>query len=175
MTARERKLVSAVAVAGVAGCLAWGGVRLVAARDAAASAARALADCERLARRIEAARGAGGSTDSEVVRMIESASKTAQLPDESFERVESGFPKRLGDTPLVEQPTTVELRDVELRQLFRFLHALAAPEGPGAPGVGLKDIRLTAPAGPTADRDVWSVQGTVTHRMYAPVETKTVR
>lgn len=175
MTARERKLVSAVAAAGLAGCLAWGGVRLVAARDAATSAARALADCQRLARRIEAARGPAGSSDAEVARTIESAAKAAELPDESVERIEPGSPKRLGDTPFVEQPTTVELRDVELRQLFRFLHALAAAEGPGAPGVGLKDIRLTAPASPTADRDVWSVQGTVTHRMYAPVETKTVR
>lgn len=174
MTARERKLVSAVAVAGLAGCLAWGGVRLVAGRDAATSAARALADCQRLARRIEAARGPAGSTDAGV-RMIESAAKTAQLPDESVERIESGSPKRLGDTPFIEQPTAVELHDVELQQLFMFLHALAAVEGPGARGVQLKEIQLTAPAGAAAGRDVWSVQAMLTHRTYSPVDTKTLR
>src|SRR5688500_2953764 len=103
MTVRERRLVSAVTVAGLAGCLAWGGVRLVAARDAAASAARALADCESLARRIETARGPAGSSDAEVARMIESAAKAAQLSDGSVEHIEPGSPKRIGDTPFVER------------------------------------------------------------------------
>jgi hypothetical protein len=183
MTRRERTLAVAAVAAGLAGCLAWGGVRVVTARDGAAASARALADSERLARQIEAARGpAAPGGAREVARRFGAAARAAGLAEGSVARVEPGTPARLGDTPFIEHPTAVELRDVSLQQLFALLHALAADDAAGGPRVRLRDIRLTAPArdvtaapGDDGAADVWAVRGTLTYRAYVPPEDPDAR
>ena len=180
MNRRERTLVMATMIAGLAAALVWGYARLVDAKDAAATSARNLAECERLAGRIESergtpapvataaatARGAGGGVQpADVSRRIEAAAEVAELPEDSIERIEPGLPRRLGDGPFLERPTTVELRGVALDQLFTFLHALAAEEG--AP-LGLKTLRLAAPPGAAGPVDEWNVESTLTQTTYAP-------
>lgn len=173
MNRRERTLVLATVIAGVLAGAAWGYARLAGAADAAASAARAFGDCERLARRIDAARGegqpadveastrGGGATSPDLSRRIEAAARAADLPKDRV--VEPGPPRRLGDGPFMEHPTGVQLRGVDLRQLFTFLHALASADA----RVGIKNIRLTIAPG-DASTDRWNVDGTLTQTIYSP-------
>ena len=180
MTRRERTLLAVIlASAGVLGGIAWGGARLGSARRAAESAAATLAECERIARRIEAARAPaeaspGQAGTPQMARLIAAAEEAAELPEGTIARIEPGPPRRLGDGPFLEHSTRVELRGVDLRQLFTFLHALAAAAKEGR-GVGLKDIRLTAAAPGDGPAEAWSVDGTLTHTSYEPKVAQPMR
>jgi hypothetical protein len=176
MTPRERSLVRTAVAAALLGGVMWGYVRLTAARDAAAGAAASLAECRRLAAAVESRRGPGavvvaGAEEpraTELIKRIESAAKAAGFPQDGIERIQPGSPRRLsGDDTLFEKPTDIQLRDVTLRQVFTFLHAVGGGGGAGKPGLQLKDVRLTAPSpGDTGDR--WSVEGTLTYLVRAP-------
>lgn len=179
MTTRERMLVRTAMAAALLGAVGWGYARLANARDAANDAAGSLAECRQLAAQIEARRGAApvaGTSEpqpGELVKRIESAAKIAEFPDSSIERIEPTPARRVPgeneDDTLREKPTIVQLRNVNLRQLFTFLHA-AGGIGTGRPGLQLKDVRLTAPnMDDTTDR--WSVEGTLTYLVRSPKES----
>jgi hypothetical protein len=147
-------------------------VRLVAARDAAASAAADLAECRRLAVAIESKRGPsnvlpanGRAADSgaEVTRRIEGAAKSAGLPAGAIERIEPAPVRPVegeaGDRGISEKPTSVQLRGVTLRQALTFFHAVG---GAGRPSLRLSQLRLTA-ASPNDASDRWAVESTLTY------------
>jgi hypothetical protein len=174
MTARERILVGVTLTAALCGGVALGAVRLVAARDAAETAATELAECRRLAGTIEARRGTsstnaranarGVDAGAEVTRRIEGAAKSAGLPAGGIERIEP-VPVRqvengaVGDRAASEKPTIVQLRGVTLRQALTFFHAAA---GPGRPSMRLSQVRLTAASADDAN-DRWAVESTLTY------------
>ncbi len=147
------------------GGTSWGYLRLNAAREAAGLAATNLAECRRLATKIEAARGPAGLAPGvrepraeELIRRIEAGAKAAEFPETSIDRIEPGPAQRVGDGPLREKPTVVHLRGVTLRQVFTFLHGVSS----GRSGLSLKQIRLSAPS-PDDAGDRWSVETTLTY------------
>jgi hypothetical protein len=145
----------------------FAGVRLIESRRAATDAAASLAECRRLASRIGAQRGASSPAavgrepqQADVVRRIESAAKSADVPPGAIERIEPLAARRVGDSPAREKPTAVMLRGVTLRQTFTFLHAIAGSGTRG--GLQLRQVHLAAP-NPDEAGDAWSVEGTVTY------------
>jgi hypothetical protein len=185
-SARRDRLVLAVLVAGGLLALLWSGSRLSDSRRSAAGAAGDLGACRDLAMRVEALRRrpavaeGHGLGESDLHRRIAAAAGVAELPAESLGRIESEPSRRVGETPYREDATRVYLHRVTLRQLFTFLHALAAgragdPAGtagaaaaaPAGSGLRVKSIRLSAPRGEEAG-DRWAVETTLAYLVYDP-------
>ena len=172
MTRRETILVACAIMLGVVAAV-WSVFAFVDARSSAFTAAEDLAESRRLATRIEAGRGSGVSIsasapkEAEIIRRIESAARTALLPETSIDRIEPGQLQRINDGQLIEKSTVVELKNVTLRQLFAFLHAMGT--GPG--GLNLKQVRLSAPVAEDVG-DRWSVESTLTYLVRSPGEAR---
>jgi hypothetical protein len=182
-TARRDRLALAVLVAGALLTLLWSWSRLSDSRRSAAETAADLGASRDLAGRVETLRRrpavaeGHGLGDADLHRRIAAAAGAAELPAESLGRIESEPSRRVGETPYREDATRVYLHRVTLRQLFTFLHALAAgPAGVAAEtggdasagsGLRVKSIRLSAPRGEeTGDR--WTVETTLAYLVYDP-------
>jgi hypothetical protein len=169
MTPTRLRLYTAGVLVGLLGTALWSYGRLADARGAAGAAADNLAACRDLAAQIESLRrrpalaGARELKGEELRNWIQQAA-SAQFDDGSVGLIEPGSPRRLGDGPYRETPVVVRLKSVTLRQLFTFLHALAADP---ARGVHVRRVDLNAPRENEAD-DRWNVETTVAQLVYAP-------
>ena len=163
---RQDRLVAAAVAGGLALGLLWSYGRLADGRAAAADLAR----CRELATRIEQARGrpaVAGPQElrpTDLSRRIEAAA--AGVGDAAVERIEPEPARRVGESPYKEVPTRVRLRGVTLAQAFALLHALGE-DAPGAPGLRLRSVRLSAPRGQESG-DAWGVESTLAHLVYDP-------
>jgi hypothetical protein len=168
MTQRENILVGCAIGFGVV-AVAWMAMVFMDARRTALAAADDLAESRRLAASLQEQRASGISIsasvpkEAEVTRRIESAARKAELPEASIARIEPGQSQRIDGGRLTEKSTVVELKNVTLRQLFTFLHAM----GTGQSSLNLKQVRLSVPvAEDTGDR--WSVESTLTYLVRTP-------
>jgi hypothetical protein len=164
MTPRERTLLFATILAAGLGAVLWSYVKLADARAAARDSAEALADCSRLASRLQSQRGAVSPLPSsrepeaqELVKRIEAGAKIAGFTDASIDRIEPGDAEPVENAPYDQVPTTVQLHGVSLQQVLTFLHAV----GTGKSGLQLKHIHLSTPQADDAG-DRWSVETTLT-------------
>lgn len=173
MTQRERLLTTAAIVLGVV-AVAWSAFRFADQRRAAFAAANDLVESRRLAARIEAGRVSGtdvASTEpneSEIIRRIETAARLAELPQPSIERIEPGQSQRIHDGKLIEKSTIVQLKNVTLRQVFAFFHAMNS----GPSRLSVKQVRLSV-ASPDDTGDRWSVESTLTYFVRPTGEART--
>jgi hypothetical protein len=170
---KRRPEVFIILFAGLIALCGWSYLEFTTSQDKAAGAAEDVMVCRRLAEQIKklqvqplrAATEARSST--EVARLIESSAKVAGLPTTSILQIDPQSPRRLGNSAYKEQPTHVELRDINLRQLVVFLHTLAADEQ----GLDLAELRLSAPREQTdlaRAEETWLAEVTLTHLIYAP-------
>ena len=72
-------------------------------------------------------------------------------------------PQRLGDTPYKEQPTTVRLENVPLKQLVTLVHRLANQNNSLHP----KSIQIRAPQWEGAE-ERWTAEIVLTYLIYDP-------
>ncbi len=137
-----------------------------------ADASRQLTECRRLAaeiRRLEAMptfAAVDADSQREIARRIEQALRESQLPEDAVLRIQPpAQPFRLGDTPYQVFATRIELKQVSMRQLVRFAHALSDSQK----GLAVRDVRLWTPrrdSEPTAE--TWSVEVTLTQLAFSP-------
>jgi hypothetical protein len=148
-------------------------VELRSARAAATAALKNLADCEQLAAEVVKLGGRPSHVTmqahsaTEVARRIEAATQVAQIPSNCLVRIDPQPPRRLGDTAYKEQATHVDLREVSLQQLLRFLHELERGETP----LRAKSLRLAAPAQVATgavSSETWGAELTLTYVDFAP-------
>lgn len=160
-------LMAAVIAIALLVAVAWCYLRLSDARSAAASAAQDLADCRTLATRIQSLRrlpsvaGASERGAADLSRQIERAAQSAEFREGSIERIEPQSPRRVGETNYRAVSTQVRMRDVNLRQVFTFLHSLCSNS------LHLSSIRLSAPRG-DENSDRWTVETTLSYLVYSP-------
>jgi hypothetical protein len=137
-------------------------------RRLAAQAAEDLATCRRLADDIltlsppPAAAPATGVGVHELGQRIEDASRKANLAPVSLEGVFPQNARRLGDTPYLQKPTSLVLRNVSLSQLVTFLYHLTDQSG-----WIVQDLRLRTPRGDEHGA-LWDAEATLTCLMNAP-------
>jgi hypothetical protein len=172
-TRRNRLMAGTIAVA-LFTALGWSYGRLSDCRAAALAAAQDLADCRAMIDHIESLRrrpavaGAREIAAADLSRRIAEAAAAAQIDERAIERIEPEPARRVEGTDYREVATQVRLRNLSLRQVFAFFHALGSrPAQSAAAALALRDLRLTAPRGDeTADR--WTVESTVTYTVYSP-------
>ena len=106
-------------------------------------------------------------TGDALARLVESAAQVAGLPNDRIVHVAPGEPRRVGDSPYLEQTTAVELRAVTLRQLVE----LTVATGKKEPRITIANVALRMPPGDVNSNpahELWNVQLTLTAHVFAP-------
>ncbi len=100
---------------------------------------------------------------SELASRVERAAATAQVPAAGIVRISPEPTRRLGDSPYLESPTQLQLRQVTLKQLTVLLQELLKDSS----ALELRSLRLSAPreqeTGPQ-----WNVEAMICHLVYSP-------
>lgn len=147
-------------------------LELRASQTCARAAADSLAECQAIAADIATLRRQPSKVTlqahsvTELSSQVEQAMKFAQLPANCLVRVDPQPARRMTASDFKEQPTSLELRAVTLKQLIQFLHKL---ESNGA-GLRTKSLQLAASVKIAADgaAETWNVQVVLTSLIFAP-------
>ncbi|WP_010583126.1 hypothetical protein [Schlesneria paludicola] len=150
---------------------AWVGWNCWILADQAQAAVRQLTHLKRLERQIEELREhpiqleEGTRSSDALARLVETAAKQAKINPEQIVRIDPGDPRRIEKTSHLEQKTSVELREIPLRQLVEFSLAL---EETGA-GMHLPSLSLRVPVGTDVQsntEELWNAQIILTCYVY---------
>lgn len=141
-------------------------------RAAARQAVAELAECRRLAARIEACRAAPRTALSEkqsaqqISLSVQRAAQAAEISDTDILHITPRQGRRLGKSVHVQQPVDVEFRQITLGQLSRFIDELHIVDA----GLEPTSIRLTAPrAQPAGNRnELWTCELVLTYLVFSP-------
>lgn len=137
-------------------------------------AAWQLEECAQLANAIKTLKAAptqaslSRRSEQELSLQVDRAAELAKLAPASVLSIEPHALRRVKDTAYLEQSTHVELRQVNLEQLIRFLKELTV----GTEEHRVTSIRLAEPrvsATNEKESETWSVELTLTDLIYAPV------
>lgn len=107
----------------------------------------------------------GTRSSDALARLVEAAAKQAKINPEQIVRIDPGDPRRIEKTSHLEQKTTVEIREIPLRQLVEFSLAL---EVSGA-GMHLPSLSLRVPVGTDSqsnNEELWNAQIILTCYVY---------
>lgn len=110
---------------------------------------------------------AGARSSDALARIVEQAAQAAGLNLENIVRIDPGEPRRLADSPYLEQRTDVELREVSLARIVEFTIALGREET----GLDVPTLALRLPGGlenPAQGEELWNAQILLTSRIYDP-------
>ncbi len=169
MTTRKCAILAGAALTVLAGVSVWSIFWMARQRADAQTAAEDRSECRSLARTIALLRDrptVAATEDMGTERLsarIEAARAQAQFAGRELDGVFPQPPRRLGDSPYLEAPTSLVLRGVTLARLAAFLHYLS-----DGSGLNVRDLVLRAPRG-DAPRDTWDAEATLTYLIYAPV------
>lgn len=104
------------------------------------------------------------SSTAQIAQSVEAAMLDAEIPAANLVRIEPRSAIRFEKTPFLQQPSHLELRDVTMQQLIRFLYALSTKNRLEA-----TDLRLHAPhAAPESGPEIWNVELVLTNTIYSP-------
>lgn len=105
------------------------------------------------------------SSTAQIAQSVEAAMVQAEIPAEKLVRIEPRTAKRFEKTHFLEQPSHLELRDVTMEQLVRFLHTLQTQNR-----LETTDLRLHASRSVAADSgpEIWSAELVLTNIIYSP-------
>ncbi len=109
----------------------------------------------------------GAQTGEALARIVETAAQTVGLNPEQIVRIDPGEPRRLAETPYLEQRTDVELREATLRKIVEFTIAL----GNTSDSMEVPILSLRVPSGtetPPGGEELWNAQFLLTSRIYEP-------
>ncbi len=127
--------------------------------------------CQELSRRIvdlkkkpELISGKMSST-AQIAQSVEAAMQESEIPAAKLVRIEPRSAIRFEKTPFLQQPSHLELRDVTLEQLIRFLYALSAKNRLEA-----TDLRIHAPRSSSSESgpEIWNAELVLTNTIYSP-------
>jgi len=170
---RSRRYLSVVVMyTGLLVLLAVCGLRLHRSRVTADAAVGNLESCMRLASQIGVLRAAPmhaslqRQSSQDLALQIDRAAQIAQIAGSAIVRINPQASRRVEDSAILEQPTCVEIRQISLEQLVKFLGELSSSES----GLQATSIRLTAPRASAGDQqcETWSVEVVLTHLIFSP-------
>ncbi len=106
------------------------------------------------------------SADS-LAKLVEASAQQVGLGTDRIVHVAPSEPRRVGNTPYLEQTTAVELRNVTLKQLVDLTQAV----GQTAPRLTVPTISIRTPPGDSNSpehHELWNVELTLTGHLYEP-------
>jgi hypothetical protein len=172
MTPEKRQMVlMGLMLAMLAVAAVWAVDAMASSRRAAEADAADLAVCRDLAAELAALRKQPAVASSEAIDVqqlgdrIQAASQQAGLASQ-LEGVFPQSPRRMGDSPYVQKPTSLSLRGVTLGQLATFVFQLTSD---GA--LNVRDLRLRSRTG-DPDDSLWDAEATLTYLIYQPTTSR---
>ncbi len=151
----------------------WAGWQWASGHEGLALARNQITNCDELGQRIKSLRQAPAKveetarTGEALARLVESSAPEVGLPSDRIVHVAPAEPRRIGDSPYLEQSTAVELRAVTLRQLIEFSLCVSRKE----PQIRIPALALRTPPGEanaSQGHELWNVQLTLTAHVFAP-------
>jgi hypothetical protein len=127
--------------------------------------------CQEFSRRIvdlkklpELVSGSMSST-AQIAQSVEAAMVESAITADKLVRIEPRSATRFEKTPFLEQPSHLELRDVTMEQLVRFLHTLQTQNR-----LETRDLRLHSSRTQTIENgpEIWSAELVLTNTIYSP-------
>ncbi|MDO5554802.1 MAG: hypothetical protein Q4G68_13675 [Planctomycetia bacterium] len=105
------------------------------------------------------------SSTAQIAQSVESAMQEAGITSDKLVRIEPRTAKRIEKTPFLEQQSHLELREVTMEQLIRFLHLLETKSRLEA-----TDLRVHAPHSGVRDSgpEIWNAELVLTNTIYLP-------
>jgi hypothetical protein len=175
MSARPQQLTKLLLLVACALSLVdgWAGWQWTSRQQEFSMARAQAASCDELAEKIDSLRGAPVKVEETarsgdaLAKLVESAAQEVGLASDRIVHVAPAEPRRIGDSPYLEQTTAVELRAVTLRQLVEFSLSLGQKE----PRIKIPTVALRTPPGDVnanSGRELWNVQLTLTAHVFAP-------
>jgi hypothetical protein len=131
------------------------------------AATNRLADSIRALRRSPAKLEVTARSADSLAKLIEASAQQVGLGTDRIVHVAPTEPRRIGNTPYLEQTTAVELRDVSLKQVVDLTQAL----GQAAPRLAIPSISIRMPpseANSSAKGELWNIELTLTGHLYEP-------
>jgi len=105
------------------------------------------------------------SSTAQIAQSVETAMLEAEIPAEKLVRIEPRSAIRFEKTPFLQQPSHLELREISLEQLIRFLHILSTRNRLEATDLRIHALRSAAPeTGP----ELWNAELILTNTIYSP-------
>ncbi|MCC6680511.1 MAG: hypothetical protein IT445_06370 [Phycisphaeraceae bacterium] len=169
MNKRHPALVSSLLLLAAACAAGWALHKLWGQQAAAEDIARELAECQQLVRQISWLRdqpnlaGASEVQINELAALIEKAAGEAQVDRANLVRIWPNQARRVGDSPYLENPTQVLIRNASLEQVCRFLTLVEDSSF----NLRATAIRLTVPH-ESDDEKLWTLETTVSYLVYSP-------
>jgi hypothetical protein len=151
----------------------WAGWQWASCQEELTIAGEQTSDCEDLGRKIDSLRGAPAKveetarTGDALAKLVESAAQEVGLAGDRIVHVAPVEPRRIGESPYLEQTTAVELRAVTLRQLVELSLSVSRKE----PRIKIPTVALRTPPGDAnvnSAHELWNVQLTLTAHVFAP-------
>jgi len=105
------------------------------------------------------------STTAQIAQSVEMAMQEAAIPAAKLVRIEPRSAIRFERTSFLLQPSHIELREISMEQLIRFLHILSTRNRLDA-----TDLRLHAPRGTVTESgpELWNAELVLTNTIYFP-------
>jgi len=114
--------------------------------------------------------GASEPANDDLARHVEAAAATAGIAKEAVIRIAPEAPRRIGDTPYLEKPAQLTLKQITLLQLAALLRQLTAD----ASGIRATSLRISGPR-EGENSGHWNCEVTLTYRIYSPPPARPVR
>jgi hypothetical protein len=170
----KRRLTMLLAlVAALVGLTAWSFWQMQSCQASMEDAFENLQVCHGLIERLEILRARpqqaalSAEPTTNLTKRIEQAAATAKLATNAIIRIDPQTASRLDDSSYQTQPTRVELRDITLPQLAKFLNALVSLDA----GLEVSALQLTAPRHETdgnSESEQWSAEVVLTYLVFSP-------
>lgn len=105
-------------------------------------------------------------SSAQIAQTIKSAMTFAEIPEENLVRVEPRSSKRIEKTPYLEQLSHLELQNITMEQLIRFLHRLSTLGQLEANDLRLRESAVSSPE--TTGLEYWNAEIILTNLIFAP-------
>jgi hypothetical protein len=173
MSANRLTIAAALALSSLVFFDGWALWQWDSARQQLDGAEAELAAADRLANSIRTLRRSpeklepnARSADS-LAKLVEGAAQQVGLGTDRIVHVAPSEPRRVGNTPYLEQTTAVELRNVTLKQMVDLTQAVSR----NAPRLMVPTISVRMPPAESNSSDrneLWNVELTLTGHLYEP-------
>lgn len=172
MNVSRRQLLAVALYSGLVVLLIVSAAHMLRQKSAAAAAAFNHQKCKRLAAQLEALQAAPTHSSlrrrssEDLASKVEQAARVAEISPDAIVRINPQASHRVGKSSYLQQPTSVEIRQVSTEQLAKFLQELSSADS----GLQATSLRLTAPRTVSGDqqRETWTVEVVLTHVFFSP-------
>ncbi|MEZ6048705.1 MAG: hypothetical protein R3C11_24635 [Planctomycetaceae bacterium] len=109
-------------------------------------------------------------SDAAIVQEVETASRQQGIKQQQLMSITPAKPRRIAETPYLEQQTKIILREVSLKQVIGFVLALTENSGAGfeIPELSFRTPPSFNAAETTPKEEFWNVDLLLTSHLYEP-------